>query len=895
MKMMEKNKVKELVQRFSKRFYKKKDHYWMDYGTRFNPTRDPKTNKIKYSASPGDKYKPFWYSQYTLDEDSYNRHLTKALNNIPNSPDQMGHNYMEEARNELNEQDFGIIIPPCDLDGDSETKGLAQWGALDEDIYKDPEHLKRIVKQVYDEKLPLAPCYSKSGGLHLYLVCKETTTGVNIVRALEHFKNKLKCKAKEIFPKQTKPKWDDKKERWSPGNGILVPYKSSILCESVEAPEGSLMVHQHKYSYRQPENPWIKNENMETGNLEEFLDYLDSIEIDESFFGDLPLDLKEETVKDEAKTEVSDARPLSDLDDILSKIRNNVEHEKGGEFDNWIVDYVAKAIGKHNQSDDEILDDLNKIKDKSDKAKDDNYFKDKISNCRNKFGKTDPGPEKKQFMSNVVFLMDEEKYIDFRVGKTWGERALEVKYHKIFGGGITAPTYFKKHQTENNIAESRKYRPGDWDENKPVFQDKDNLVYYNFYRPGPLKPRKVEKHKDIERFFKLLEFMVPIAEYREYVLDFMAGIIQNPGHKWRFALFWYSKAKQVGKGSLFRVMELILGEDNTMETNVRLMTDKGSMYTDKQLVLIDECKSKGDWQEKRELANDLKIILTGKRVSARRMRVDYKQVENNANFMIFSNDPGAISIDDDDKRYLVLFHDQQRLPQKFYDDFHDWLEGPDKTKKDGTDGGAELLYDYFKRRPIKLKLMAPPPETIYLKEMANHTQDTLQQTLEKWMSEENGPFALECGDIRGTTELEKYITMNCTGTVVKMASNPKVLKETLLKMGAVFRGQIRHKIRKEKPTLCIIRNHKKYEGIKDVVLCNEHWKPLIIERQTYRAVRNEDDHTVETIQKASEPENVKRFEEHLTNGKSMPAEKKYTAKEILAEGRPDEENIGPNN
>ena len=64
--MMEKNKVKELVQRFSKRFYKKKDHYWMDYGTRFNPTRDPKTNKIKYSASPGDKYKP-WRDHHLTD------------------------------------------------------------------------------------------------------------------------------------------------------------------------------------------------------------------------------------------------------------------------------------------------------------------------------------------------------------------------------------------------------------------------------------------------------------------------------------------------------------------------------------------------------------------------------------------------------------------------------------------------------------------------------------------------------------------------------------------------------------------------------------------------------------------------------------------------------------
>ena len=58
---MTKEEVDKLVKRFSKRFYKKIGHYWMDYGTRFNPTRDSKTNKVKYKKSPGDKFKPFWY------------------------------------------------------------------------------------------------------------------------------------------------------------------------------------------------------------------------------------------------------------------------------------------------------------------------------------------------------------------------------------------------------------------------------------------------------------------------------------------------------------------------------------------------------------------------------------------------------------------------------------------------------------------------------------------------------------------------------------------------------------------------------------------------------------------------------------------------------------------
>ena len=840
-----------IIQRYAERLLIRNKYYSMDYGPRFNPTRDPKTNKVKYKKSPGDKFSPFWFVDHNADFRTYEIHLTKDIANINEVYENKEFQAHVKKENETyNKIDAGVILPPCDLDGDSEYKGLVHWGAIDEDVYDKPDHLKRIVQQIYDEKLPLAPCYSKSGGLHIYMFVKKgmAEEGDKMVNALKHYKKILKATAQEIFPKQTKPKWDDKKKRWSPGNGILVPYKSCIVRGW---DNGKQIINQVK-----PENPWIKNRDLETGTVEEFLDYCDTIEVDEEFFKNIPIDLEERVEDDKPTTTKSNEKPSSDLDGILNNIRSNVDHKKGGTFDNWIVDYVATAIGKHNQSDDEIIEQLNNVKDKSEKAEDKNYFIDKISNCREKFGTKDPGPQKKQFMENTFYLMDQEKYVDFRTGKPYGERAIETKFHKIFGGGMTAPTYFKKHQTDKNIAESSKYNPGKWSKTTAVFRDIDNLQYFNSYRPGPLTPREVKTQGDLEKFFKLVKYMVPNDKYREWVLDWMAGIIQNKGHKWRWVIFFYSFGKQVGKGSIFRVMELILGEDNTMETQVALMLDKGSMYTDRQLVLIDECKSKGDWAEKNHLANDLKMIITGKKVSARRMRVDYKQVQNNANFMIFSNDKKAISLDDEDKRYLVIHHDSPRLTQKFYDSFHDWLEGPDKTKKDGTDGGAELIYDYLLRRSIELPLHGTAPETEFQKEMEQSSTNPVVEQLKEWMGEENGPFSLELGDIRGTTELSQYIQKNCSGKVVKLGSDPKFLKESLLKIGAKFIGQVRHKIRKEKPTLCIVRNHKEYEAIKDIDLCNTHWTPLMIEKQTDTVARILDEHNVEVITKANNsPEN----------------------------------------
>ena len=40
-----------IIQRYAERLLIRNKYYNMDYGSRFNPTRDPKTNKIKQVLS----------------------------------------------------------------------------------------------------------------------------------------------------------------------------------------------------------------------------------------------------------------------------------------------------------------------------------------------------------------------------------------------------------------------------------------------------------------------------------------------------------------------------------------------------------------------------------------------------------------------------------------------------------------------------------------------------------------------------------------------------------------------------------------------------------------------------------------------------------------------------
>ena len=141
------------------------------------------------------------------------------------------------------------------------------------------------------------------------------------------------------------------------------------------------------------------NSRMETGDLEEFINWGELKQIET---GDLPIDLIE---KEEKKTDPifknhstefkeQGARPLDDsLKKILNNIRQRKDHDRGGTFDNHVVDYVFSAV-ENSYSDKEIIDNFESVREFSEKSKEENYIEDKIKNCREKYDKEDPGGTK---------------------------------------------------------------------------------------------------------------------------------------------------------------------------------------------------------------------------------------------------------------------------------------------------------------------------------------------------------------------------------------------------------------------------------------------------------------------------------------------------------------------
>lgn len=103
------------------------------------------------------------------------------------------------------------VIP---IRGDNRT----QWGSIDYDQYD--VNLLTLIEKVERAKLPLVPCRSKSGGLHLFAFLQEWEAAGDLIVVLKDMAAALGIAQCEIFPKQV----ELHPSRKDVGNWMVMPY-----------------------------------------------------------------------------------------------------------------------------------------------------------------------------------------------------------------------------------------------------------------------------------------------------------------------------------------------------------------------------------------------------------------------------------------------------------------------------------------------------------------------------------------------------------------------------------------------------------------------------------------------------------------------------------------------
>lgn len=108
----------------------------------------------------------------------------------------------------------------------------AIFGVIDIDMYNVPEKIVKLIDVLYEYAIPLVPCRTKSGGLHLYLFLRSFTSAERVKQSLENvvrifaidklFTDSSGNCHTEVFPLQTTV--SSKKK----GHTITVPYFNAL-------------------------------------------------------------------------------------------------------------------------------------------------------------------------------------------------------------------------------------------------------------------------------------------------------------------------------------------------------------------------------------------------------------------------------------------------------------------------------------------------------------------------------------------------------------------------------------------------------------------------------------------------------------------------------------------
>ena len=128
---------------------------------------------------------------------------------------------------------------------------------------------------------------------------------------------------------------------------------------------------------------------------------------------------------------------------------------------------------------------------------------------------------------------------------------------------------------------------------------------------------------------------------------------------------------QLGKGSLYDIMRDILGRVNAKKIELDQALDKGKGYlVNSIMVLIDEAKSTGSWQEKQQLINVLKTIITEGSIGIRQLYKEYTEQDTCTNYWINTNHRDAFALPPNEVRYWVYFSEAKRN-DRLLKDFHE--------------------------------------------------------------------------------------------------------------------------------------------------------------------------------------------------------------------------------
>ena len=391
-------------------------------------------------------------------------------------------------------------------------------------------------------------------------------------------------------------------------------------------------------------------------------------------------------------------------------------------------------------------------------------------------GGTDP---RQALLDRYVYVEGIERFVDLEGGELLTERQLDKRHVEI--GSHTArakcaSAFYLHARGRRRMVHDLTYRPG---KGLLITEERDGQrrACVNLWRPSTLAltQGRVGDHQ-VRPYLDHLERLIPDADAREHVLDWMAFNAQDPAEKVNHGLLLIGE-EGIGKDTAIEPLVAGLGRHNCKQIGPQDLADQWTDWADRvKLVQIQEVMQ----FEKKQLTNSLKPFVAAPpdllRINKKHTPPYY--VPNIISVVLFSNFRDAMWLGEGDRRFFVYELPMRPLAEEYYEGLWAWLKG----------GGSALVFGWLLGRDLsRFNPKAPPPMTAAKREMIEASADPLAAYVRRFVEERMGPA---CRPLVTLGELLHDLEDVAPAALRARITEQKVVPE-LRRLGAERLGKVR--------------------------------------------------------------------------------------------------------
>ncbi len=213
------------------------------------------------------------------------------------------------------------------------------------------------------------------------------------------------------------------------------------------------------------------------------------------------------------------------------------------------------------------------------------------------------------------------------------------------------------------------FRRGEENANR-ILTSRDRKREINVYVPPFIKPQA----GDAKPFLDFMDYVFPIESDRKEVLKWCASLIACPEIHLPYALLLISQQQGVGKSTLSDfILRPLVGEWNVSLPSEHEIIE-GSFnewQVEKRLAIVGEIYS---GERNNRGYNKLKDPITASQVYVNRKNVKQFELPNFVQLVLCSNSAQALTIAENDRRYLVPKVTESLRDKAWWKEFYGWLE-----------------------------------------------------------------------------------------------------------------------------------------------------------------------------------------------------------------------------